>query len=438
MNRYRKELSIDLYEMTMSQVFWRRRMAGRATFSLFFRGYPPNRSYYVASGIDDALDSLENFHFSDDDIQAIRDNTHLSPEFIDYLADVRFNGSVRAVSEGEIVFANEPVLEVTGTLIETQLVETMLLNIITSASLFATKASRIVQAAGGKAVVDFGTRRSHSEESALLAAHYGYIAGFTGTSNVKAAAIFGIPALGTMAHSYIQAFNDETAAFEAYAQEFGIETTLLVDTYDTLTGVKNTIRVAKAAEKRGLTVNSIRLDSGDLGALAVAARAMLDDAGLPKIRIIASGGLDEYSIADLVASGAPIDAYGVGTRYGTSADAPYIDSVYKLVELDGRPVMKRSVGKATLGWEKQVYRRIDNGMMTGDVITRASAQGPDGYAAPLLSTAMHSGKRMRTREAIDTIRQRVSQNIQSLPAEYRALGAPIEYPVEVDGSLTSP
>ncbi|MYF79232.1 MAG: nicotinate phosphoribosyltransferase, partial [Chloroflexi bacterium] len=372
-NQYRKELSVDLYELTMSQVFWRRGMDSSATFSLFFRGYPKDRAYYIASGIDDALDFLEDFHFSADEIRAIRNVTPLSDEFVDFLTDFSFSGTVRAVPEGSIVFAAEPLIEVTGTLIETQIVETMLLNIVTTASLLATKAARIVQAADGRPVVDFGSRRTHGEDAAIEAARASYISGFAGTSNVKAAALHGIPAYGTMAHSFIQAFDNEVTAFAPYADEFPETTTFLVDTYDTLDGVRNAIRVAEQARSRGTNVNAIRLDSGDLAELARAARALMDEAGFPQIRIMASGGLDEHSISQLVASCAPIDAFGVGTRFGTSADAPYIDSVYKLVEIDGRPVIKLSTSKVTKPWAKQVFRRFEDGMMRGDVITRSTS-----------------------------------------------------------------
>ena len=435
MNQYRKELSVDLYELTMSQVFWRRHIEGSATFSLFFRGYPKDRGYYIASGINQALDFLEDFHFADRDIEAIRNVTPLDDDFVDFLADIRFTGEVRAVSEGTIVFSDEPILEVTGSLIETQIVETMLLNIVTTACLLATKASRIVQAAAGRPVVDFGSRRTHSEETALQAARTSYIAGFTGTSNVKAAAMFGIPALGTMAHSYIQAFDDERAAFDAYIDEFPQTTTLLVDTYDTLQGVRNTIEAAHEASKRGRSLNGIRLDSGDLGKLSKSARKMLDEANLHDVPIIASGGLDEHSIADLVASNAPIDAFGVGTRYGTSADAPYIDSVYKLVEFNGRPITKLSASKQTRPWAKQVYRKFSNQEMNGDIITRSSSTKPQGYSEALLETVMQNGRQMMQSEPVDTIRNRVTSSLRLLPYCYRKLRDPELYPVEYSDDL---
>ena len=432
---YRKELSVDLYELTMSQVFWRRGMDSTATFSLFFRGYPNNRSYYVANGIDQAIDFLEDFHFEKSDIEGIREVTPLSEDFLELLSRLRFTGNVRAVREGTIVFADEPLIEVTAPIIEAQIVETMLLNILTSASLFATKASRIVQAAASRPVVDFGTRRTHSEESAVVAARAGYIAGFAGTSNLKAAAIYDIPAFGTMAHSFVQAFGNEKAAFEAYANEFPDSTTLLVDTYDSLEGVRNAIRVAQTARKQGVSINAIRLDSGDLAQLARDARSLLDQAGFPKIEIMASGGLDEHRIADYVRSNAPIDAFGVGTRFGTSADAPYIDSVYKLVELDSTPIIKLSVDKQTLPWAKQVYRRFQDGQMSGDIITASSALAALEQSTGLLHVAMRSGKRTVPKDTLKAVRERVAENTESLDSRYRDLHDPKSYPVEISAEL---
>ena len=420
----------------MSQVFWRRGMDASATFSLFFRGYPKDRAYYIASGIDDVLDFLQDFHFSADEIRAIRNFTPLADDFVDFLADFRFSGTVRAVPEGTIVFADEPLLEVTGTLIETQIVETMLLNIVTTASLLATKAARIVQAAEGRPVVDFGSRRTHGEDAAIAAARAGYIAGFAGTSNVKAAALYAIPAYGTMAHSFVQAFDGEATAFASYLNEFPETTTLLVDTYDTLEGVRNAIRIAEQARSRGTNVNAIRLDSGDLGELARAARALLDDAGFPQIRIMASGGLDEHSISQLIDSGAPIDTFGVGTRFSTSADAPYIDSVYKLVEIDNRPVTKLSTSKVTKPWAKQVFRRFEDGIMRGDVITRSTSQAPSCYPHHMLSTVMKSGERLKQNKSIATIRERVASDLRSLPEDIRKLENPATYPVEYSDDLT--
>ncbi len=414
----------------MSQAFWRRGMDSTATFSLSFRGYPKDRAYYIACGIDEAVDFLEDFHFSADEISAIRDVTPLADDFVDALSRTGFSGTVRAVPEGTIVFADEPLIEVTGSLIETQIVETMLLNIVTTASLMATKASRIVQAAGGRPVVDFGSRRTHGEDAAIVAARAGYIAGFAGTSNVKAAALYGVPAYGTMAHSFVQAFDDEATAFVAYVDEFPETTTLLVDTYDTLEGVRNAIRVAEEARSRGAVINAIRLDSGDLDKLARAARELLDQAGFPQIRIMASGGLDEHSISRLVESGALIDAFGVGTRFGTSADAPFIDSVYKLVEVDGRPVTKLSTAKVTRPWAKQIFRHFEHGLMRGDVLARSTSQPPVSHPHQMLGTVMKFGKRLKQRDSIATVRERVASSLRSLPEKHCRLRNPEPYPVE--------
>ncbi len=432
---YRTELSVDLYELTMSQVFWRRSIDDRATFSLFFRGYPKNRGYYVAAGIEQALDFLQGFKFSEQDIEALRNVTPLERDFVEFISGIQFSGDVRAVEEGTVVFADEPLLEVTGNLIEAQIVETMLLNIVTTASLLATKASRLVQAAKGRPIIDFGSRRTHGEDAAIQAARSGYIAGFAGTSNVKAAALFGIPAVGTMAHSFVQAFEDEDEAFAAYNDEFPQTTTVLVDTYDTLEGVAKAIRVAKAAQTQGAAVNAIRLDSGDLRSLAKSARTMLDAAGLTDVQILASGGLDEFSIDKLVKSGAPIDAFGVGTRYGTSADAPYIDSVYKLVEIDGRPVTKLSSAKITLPWAKQIFRRFEGSLMNGDVITRQPSPAPEHYPQPLLRTVMKSGQRLEPQEPIETVRRRIASNLAAVPLDYRESKNPRTYPIEYSSEL---
>ena len=420
----------------MSQVFWRRGMDGTATFSLFFRGYPKDRSYYIANGIDQAIDFLEDFHFDKSDIEAIRETTHLSSDFLSFLSKLRFTGDVRAMPEGTIVFEDEPLLEVTASIIQAQIVETMLLNIVTTESLFATKASRIVQAAAGSPVVDFGSRRTHGEDAAIAAARSGYISGFAGTSNVKAATLFGIPAFGTMAHSFVQAFDDEPAAFAAYLREFPHDTTLLVDTYDTAEGIGNAIALAKSAVNNGARINAIRIDSGNLFELASLARNMLDKAGLTYVKIMATGGLDEHSIHDLIASDAPIDAFGVGTRFGTSADAPYIDSVYKLVELDGCPITKLSSGKSTRPWRKQVFRRYNADLMDGDLIARARSAKPTGYSDALLCPAMAGGKRLYQPEPVKAVRDRIAANLRKLPDRHLKLRAPQKYPVEYSRELT--
>ena len=426
---------VDLYELTMADVYIHNDMADTtATFSLYFRGYQHNRGYYLVAGIDAALDYLQNLSISTSDLENIRKLGILSDRTLDYLKDWSFTGTVRAVSEGEIVFESEPVLEVTAPVIQAQFAEAALLNTVTTCALFATKASRIVQAAQGRPVIDMGARRTHGTAAALTAARSAYIAGFQATSLLEASAL-GIPVAGTMAHSFIQSMPDELTAFRSYVERYPNGATLLVDTYDTCQGVNNAIKTAHELIEKGGYIRAIRLDSGDLGALATMARGMLDKSDLPNMQIIASSGLDEYAIDALVTQGAPIDAFGVGTKFGTSADAPYIESVYKLVEFDGRPVFKQSEGKRTLPFAKQVYRTLDgHGMMHHDTITRHDEQ-PINASTPLLSEVMRNGQRTREPESLDTTRDRIASAIITLPSQYRKLRFPDTYPVHLSESL---
>ena len=431
---------VDLYELTMADVYIHNDLADKtATFSLYFRGYPHNRGYYLVSGIETAIDYLENLSISTSDLETIRDLGILSDSTLEYLKDWSFTGTVHAVREGEIVFDSEPVLEVTAPIIQAQFVETALLNTITTGSLFATKASRIVQAAQGKPVIDMGARRTHGSVAALTAARSAYIAGFQASSLFEAAAI-GIPVAGTMAHSYIQAMRDEPTAFRKYAERYPKGATLLVDTFDTAQGVRNAIRTAHELKEKGGHIRAIRLDSGDLGSLAAKAREMLDNADLPDVQIIASGGLDEYAIDALVTQGAPIGAFGVGTKFGTSSDAPYIESVYKMVEFDGRPVSKQSEGKLTLPYPKQTYRTLDShGMMHHDTVTRRDEPHVNSEAStPLLREVMRNGRRLREPETLHTTRDRIASTISTLPTQYRKLRFPDTYPVHISGKLDRP
>ena len=439
-------LFVDFYELTMADVYLRNGLADKlATFSLYFRGYGRNRGYYLASGIDAAIDYLENLAFSDDDIYNISMQGVFRDDMFQCMSDLAFTGSVFAVREGEIVFGSEPVLEVTAPIIQAQIAETALLNIITTATLFATKASRIVQAAQGRPVIDMGARRTHGPAAALVAARSAFAAGFRASSLSEAPEI-GVPVNGTMAHSFIQAMPDELTAFRRYAERFPDGTTLLVDTYDTVQGVRNAITVAHELAATGGRLRAVRLDSGDLGALANTARKMLDDADLPDVRIIASGGLDEYAIDALVSQSAPIDAFGVGTKFGTSADSPYIESVYKLVEFDGRPVSKQSEGKRTLPYPKQVYRTFDaGGVMQHDTVTRRDEPPVNPHAAiPLLQKVMHDGRRLiqpepldEFHDSLDETRARIAASANSLPDQYRKLRDPDSYPVHFSDNLTT-
>ncbi|MFC5748306.1 nicotinate phosphoribosyltransferase [Actinomadura rugatobispora] len=410
-------LITDLYELTMAANYLRRGMNGPATFSLFVRDLPPDRGYLVACGLEDCLAFVEDYGFTEEDLDYLREEQHFDTATLRALEKLRFTGDVWAVPEGRVVFPGEPLLEVTAPIAEAQLVETVVLNHLTFQTSIATKAARCARAAGAARVIDFSFRRTQGIDSGLAVARASYIAGFAGTSNVEAARRHGLPAVGTMAHSFVEAFPDEQAAFEAFTADFPDRTTLLVDTYDTLDGVRAAIRTALRAGGPGL-LSGIRLDSGDLGALAVQARHLLDQAGMSGTRIVASGGLDEFSIADLTAAAAPIDVYGVGTRMGVSADAPSLDSAYKLVAFEGRPVMKLSTGKATAPGAKQVYRRAER-----DVITLRDEPAPHG-THPLLLPVMRGGRRISPAEPLTRARERCEADINALPAPITRLRRP--------------
>ena len=427
-------LLTDLYELTMAQSYFAEGMDGDATFSLYVREYPPDRGYLMAAGIDDALDCLAALSFDPASVDYLRDTGIFTDDFLEYLGDFRFTGCVRAMPEGSLFFADEPVLEVSGPIIAAQLAETIVINQIQYQSLLATKSARCVQAAQGRPIADFAARRTHGGEAALRMARVSYIAGFGATSNVLAARRYGIPPTGTMAHSYITSFDDEADAFRAYSRMFPDRSILLLDTYDTINAAHTAVNVAREMEAQGNRLTGVRLDSGDFDALSRQVRRILDDAGLDYVRIVASGGLDEYALERLIQGGAPIDMFGVGTRVGVSADAPSCDMVYKMVGYNGRPVMKLSVGKASLPGAKQVFRFYDgDGMMSGDVIGLDHEVVPNG--TPLLALAMAHGQRTVAPEPVGQTRQRVVERLAALPEEYKRLRGPVRYPVSVSAGL---
>ena len=432
-------LFTDLYQLTMAQAYYLSGQSAEATFSLFFRRFPTNRAYYVFCGLETAVDYLDNFAFSDNDIESLKERGEFDDGFLDFLSDLRLTCSVRAMDEGQIFFPNEPVMEVSGPLIQCQLVETALINLVNLESMLATKAARVIDAAGDRIVADFSARRTHGMDAAFGMAKASYIAGFAGTSNVGAAVRLGIPMLGTMAHSYVSSFDDEAEAFRQYARSFPDSSTFLVDTYDTVTGVRNAITVALEMEAAGHSLRAVRLDSGDIDDLSRRARAMLDDAGLPHVQVFASGGLDEYSIDSLLNAGAPIGGFGVGTRAGTSADAPFTDFVYKLVEYDGQPVMKLSEDKVTLPGPKQVNRVYDHsGKMTRDVIHFAGLYADDPPRAdsrPLLKPVMENGARTGPSPSLDEIRSFHSDRLRELPDELRGVRPSGSYQVDISETL---
>lgn len=422
-----RALITDLYELNMAASYLCRGMRQQATFSLFVRELPDDRGFYVAAGIDDCLDYLESFAFDDDDVAWMR--AHGFPaDMVDLLAPVRFTGDVHAVAEGNVVTANEPIMEVTAPLAEAQLVETYLLNRVTFQSVLTTKAARCRVAAGPIQMVDFALRRTHGIDAAMAFARASAIAGFVATSNVEAARLLDLRPAGTMAHSYVEAFGSEADAFRAFVRDLPGPYTFLVDTYDTLEGVRAAAGVITELGLEGTL--AIRLDSGDLAELAKQSRKILDAAGLPHVRIFVSGALDEYALDALRRSGAPVDAAGVGTRVGVSADAPYVDSVYKLVALDDEPVAKLSPGKETLPGAKQLWRRLPD----PDILTLRDEQGPEGFR-PMLRPVMRGGRRLSHRASIADARARLEADLAALPEAVLRIRGPVPHTVTVSQRL---
>jgi|SRR5579875_887220 len=414
-------LLLDLYELTMAQSYFDQGMTAPATFSLFARHLPARWGFLLAAGLDDALAYLERLRFREADLAYLESTRLFTSAFLDWLRGFRFTGTVRALPEGTVCFPQEPLLEVTAPLIEAQLVETALLNQLHFQTLIASKAARCVLAAQGRRLVDFGLRRTHGIDAGLKAARSAYLAGFVATSNVLAGQLYGIPIAGTMAHSYVQTFPDEETAFRAYARSFPEGSVFLIDTYEPLAGARHAARVGQELAAAGHTLRGVRLDSGDLIELSFAVREILDAAGLRTTTIFASGNVDEHLIAAAVARGAPIDAFGVGTRMGVSADAPYLDMAYKLVAYEGRPVLKLSAAKATWPGAKQVWRRRAADALA-DTVALAD-EAPPADAEPLLVVAMEEGQR-RLHEPLATARARAGQELAALPAALRRIDAP--------------
>lgn len=426
-------LFTDLYELTMAAGYWERGLDARATFSLYLRGRP-QRGYYVAAGLEPALAFLENFGFDSGDMDYLGRTGLFQSAFLDYLASLRFSGDVRALPEGTLFFPDEPILEVRAPIIEAQLLETFLINTIGLHTLIATKAARCVSAARGRSLIDFALRRTQGIDAGMAVARSTYLAGFDATSNVLAAKTYGIPVAGTMAHSFVQVFEDEKEAFEAYAQSFPDRAIFLIDTYDTLKGASLAVEVARKMAAAGHALVGVRLDSGDLIALSRQVRAVFDDAGMPEVKIFASSGLDEYGVDRVVQSGAAIDAFGVGTKVGVSADLPFLDMVYKLVRYKDRDVRKLSPGKQTLAGEKQLFRRMDDqGRYLEDVI--GTWDETHGQGRPLLETVMRGGGITRPLPSLEEIRQGFRSKFEKLPERYKRLSRPATYPVRLSSAL---
>ncbi|MCM5571279.1 nicotinate phosphoribosyltransferase [Burkholderiaceae bacterium FT117] len=452
-------LLTDLYQLTMMQAYLEEGMADTAVFELFVRKLPPERNFLVAAGLEQALDFLETLSFSEQDLEWLA-GQGFPKRFVDSLREFRFTGDVDAMPEGTVFFPDEPVLRVTAPLPQAQYVESRLLNIVHFQTLIASKAARVVLAARGRQLVDFGMRRAHGAEAALFAARAAWLAGFDATATAEAGRLWGIPVRGTMAHSFVQAHPSEAGAFEAFARARPQRPVLLVDTWDTEAAVAKAIALAPKLAADGIAIGGVRLDSGDLAAHARAVRAMLDDAGLRETIVFASGNLDEYRIARLLADAAPIDGFGVGTALDVSADAPALDAVYKLQAYAGVARRKRSEGKATWPGAKQVWRSFDaNGTAVGDTVrlihetagqaaearpaAGPGAGEPDAGAAggsaadwPLLQPAMRGGRRVGSAPTLQAARERCASQLASLPAATRSLEkAEVPYPVEISEAL---
>ncbi|HEY1598765.1 MAG TPA: nicotinate phosphoribosyltransferase [Pirellulales bacterium] len=426
-------LLTDLYQLTMLQCYDRAGLRDVAVFDFFVRRLPKSRNFLIAAGLEQALDYLEAARFSPDELDWLNGCGHFAVDFVGRLAEWRFTGDVEAMPEGTVFFAGEPILRVTAPLPEAQLVESRLINLVQYQTMIASKAARTVLAAPDRQLVDFGFRRAHGAEAGLLAARAAYLTGFAGTATVAAGQAFGILLFGTMAHSLVQAMGDDGTAFLEFARACPNNVVFLLDTYDTAEGARATVRVAKTLSREGISVRSVRIDSGDLAAHARKVRRILDDGGLRHVSIFASGGLDEYEVAKLVATGAPIAGFGVGTSLDVSADAPYLDCVYKLAEYAGRPTRKLAEGKATWPGRKQVFRQTDqDGRLLRDVIgLEEERQAGD----PLLVPVMKAGKRLAPHEPLSSLRERCARQLDRLPTQLRSLEPVAPYDVQVSHAV---
>jgi nicotinate phosphoribosyltransferase len=425
-------LLTDLYELTMLQAYWANSMHDDAVFSLFVRKLPKQRNFLLSCGLEDVLTYLEELHFTTQALDYLHGLDIFQKDFLHWLSTFSFHGDVYAMPEGTACFANEPLLEIVAPIGQAQLLETYLINQYHIQTMAASKAARVALAAGDKRVIDFGLRRIHGIDAGLKAARGFFLAGVQATSNVLAGAAYDIPVSGTMAHSFIQAHDNELDAFRAFARAFP-QTVLLVDTFDSLQGTRKVIQLAGELGVE-FQIRGIRIDSSDLKALSFELRQELDAAGLDQVSIFASGSLDEHVIQDIVQSKAPIDGFGVGTRMGVSDDAPYLDMVYKLASYAGKGRMKTSTGKETLPHQKQVFREENNGKYVQDILAAFSETHP---GRPLLRQVMHKGKRLSAgQESLAAARDRAQKELAALPSNMHSLfPASAAYPVRVSQYL---
>jgi nicotinate phosphoribosyltransferase len=426
-------LLTDLYQLTMLQGFFEQGMEETAVFEFFSRKLPPTRGFLMAAGLEQVLDFLEHVRFTPQELDWLAQSGRFSRDFIDYLERLRFAGDVHAMAEGTIFFPPEPIIRVTAPLPQAQLIETRLINLLHFQTLIASKAARAVLVARGKGLIDFGLRRAHGAEAGVLAARASYLAGFAGSATVLAGLLYGVPLYGTMAHSFVQAHDDETEAFEHFAYAQPDNVVLLIDTYDTEAGAEKVVALAPRLRQKDIRIKGVRLDSGDLADLARKVRRILDAGGLSETRIVASGNLDEEAVQTLVESGAPIDDFAIGTRLDTSVDAPYLDCAYKLEEYAGQARRKRSTGKATWPGRKQVYRRLGpDGRMAGDVVT---LDDDPQQGEPLLQLVMHAGQRLYPSLPLAVVRQHAAAELACLPDHLRQLEVEPPYAVSIARAL---
>ena len=426
-------LLTDLYQLTMLQGYFDQGMRETEVFEFFVRKLPERRNFLVAAGLEQALDYLEQVAFTEEELAWLASQGRFSADFLADLAHFGFSGDVDAVPEGTLVFPDEPLLRVIAPLPEAQWVESRLINLLQFQTMVASKAVRARLAAPDRTLADFGFRRAHGAEAGLLSARASFLAGFDGTATVLAGLRWGIPLFGTMAHSFIQAHDSESLAFEHFLRSHPQGTTLLIDTYDTEAAARALVPLLQRLRREGIELAAVRLDSGDLAQHARHVRAILDAGGLAKVRIFASGNLDEDAVQTLVTSGAPIDGFGIGTRMNTSSDQPYLDCAYKLQEYAGRARRKHSEGKATWPGRKQIFRRTDDlGRLAGDNLTLADASEP---GVALLQPVMRDGRRLAPSPTLPDIRAYVAQQIAALPPSLAGLETAPAYPVTIAQAL---
>jgi nicotinate phosphoribosyltransferase len=428
-------LTTDLYELNMVQAYLDRGEDKEAVFEFFVRRLPVRRGFLLAAGLEDTLAYLETLQFTSSEIDWLKSTGRFRANFLDYLADFRFSGDVHAIAEGTVCFPNEPLIRVTAPLPVAQLIETRLINILHFQTMVASKAARMVLAAPGKILSDFGLRTAHGAEAGLFSARASYIAGFSSAANVLAAERYGIPIVGTMAHSFVQVHDDEMTAFENFAHSRPEGVVLLIDTYDTEAGARKVVQLAPKLKADGIAIRGIRIDSGDLATMATKVRGILDAGGLKDVIILVSGGINEDVLQVMTATKVPIDGFGIGVNLDASIDAPSLDCAYKLQQYAGKPRRKLSEGKVTWPGSKQVWRTYgDDQRMRGDIVSLATDSQP---GEPLILPVMRAGKRIAPAPTLAAIREHAARELARLPAPLQGLESGTEYPVQISKALTT-